>query len=53
VPAQTAIRRVLWAANVRTKPLAERIEAAKIGGFTHMSMFPIDYKSMLDQGMTS
>ncbi|WP_438707319.1 sugar phosphate isomerase/epimerase family protein [Tabrizicola sp.] len=37
---------------MRTKPLAERFEAAKTGGFTHMSMFPIDYKTMLDQGMT-
>jgi sugar phosphate isomerase/epimerase len=50
--AQTSPRRVLWAANVRSKPIMERIAAAKAGRFTHMSMFPIDYKLMLDRGMT-
>jgi hypothetical protein len=41
--ARTAVmaeRRVLWAANVRTKPFLERIAAAQEGGFTHMSVFP-------------
>ena len=37
--AAAAPRRVLWAANVRSKPLAERFDAARAGGFTHMSMF--------------
>jgi sugar phosphate isomerase/epimerase len=46
------IRRVFWAANVRSKPFSERLEAAKHGGFSHMSMFPIDYKRMLDDGTT-
>jgi sugar phosphate isomerase/epimerase len=50
--AQNTVRRVLWAANVRSKPFAERVVAARAGGFTHMSMFPIDYKSMLDRGMS-
>lgn len=46
-------RRVLWAANVRNKSLSERLEAAKIGQFTHMSVFPIDYANWVKQGMTS
>ncbi len=50
--AQAAPRRVLWAANVRTKPVPERLAAAAAAGFTHMSMFPIDYRRMLDSGMT-
>jgi sugar phosphate isomerase/epimerase len=49
---QTATRRVLWAANVRNKSLAERIQAAQIGGFTHMSVFPIDYRTWRAQGMS-
>ena len=32
--AQIAPRRVLWAANVRTKPVIERLAAAKAGRFT-------------------
>jgi 4-hydroxyphenylpyruvate dioxygenase len=50
--AQTAPRRVLWAANVRSKPFPERIAAAQAGAFKHMSMFPIDYRRLLDGGMT-
>jgi sugar phosphate isomerase/epimerase len=46
------VRKVLWAANVRNKPLAERFEAARVGGFTHMSMFPIDYQQLLSQGQS-
>ncbi len=46
------LRKVLWAANVRNKPLAERFEAARVGGFTHMSMFPIDYQQLLSNGQT-
>jgi sugar phosphate isomerase/epimerase len=45
-------RKVLWAANVRTKPLPERFEAARVGGFTHMSMFPIDFQQLLSAGQT-
>lgn len=55
-PAQTnqpiSVRKVLWAANVRTKPLADRFEAARVGGFTHMSMFPIDFQQLLSSGQT-
>jgi sugar phosphate isomerase/epimerase len=46
------LRKVLWAANVRNKPLAERFEAARVGGFTHMSMFPIDFQQLLSNGQT-
>jgi sugar phosphate isomerase/epimerase len=52
VAAQSPVRRVLWAANVRAKPFPERVAAAKAGRFTHMSMFPIDFKVMLDRGMS-
>jgi sugar phosphate isomerase/epimerase len=45
-------RHTLWAATVRTKTLAERIEAAKAGGFSSMSAFPIDIKNWGDAGMT-
>lgn len=45
-------RRVLWAANVRTKPLSERLIAAAEGGFDAMSVFPIDYKTWRDGGMS-
>jgi sugar phosphate isomerase/epimerase len=46
------VRKVLWAANVRTKPLTERLIAAKIGGFTHISIFPIDYRTWRNQGVS-
>ena len=46
------VRKVLWAANVRNKPLAKRFEAARVGGFTHMSMFPIDYQQLRSQGQS-
>jgi sugar phosphate isomerase/epimerase len=44
---------VLWAANVRSKPLAERLVAAQTGGFTHMSVFPVDYRGWRSQGMSA
>jgi len=47
------IRRVLWAANVRNKPFEERLTAARIGGFTHMSVFPIDWRGWTHQGLTA
>jgi sugar phosphate isomerase/epimerase len=46
-------RKVLWAANVRNKSLVERLTAAQIGGFTHMSVFPIDYRGWRSQGMSA
>lgn len=49
--ATTIERRVLWAATVRTKPFLERIAAAQEGGFTHMSVFPIDYRFWTEQGL--
>jgi sugar phosphate isomerase/epimerase len=46
-------RKVLWAANVRSKPFGERVEAARVGGFTHMSVFPIDWRKWTTQdGLT-
>jgi sugar phosphate isomerase/epimerase len=45
-------RRVLWAANVRTKSLADRLIAARAGNFTHMSVFPIDWQSWRDSGLS-
>jgi sugar phosphate isomerase/epimerase len=49
-PAPT--RRVLWAANVRTKSLADRLIAARAGNFTHMSIFPIDWQSWRNSGLS-
>jgi sugar phosphate isomerase/epimerase len=46
-------RKVLWAANVRSKPLAERLVAAQLGGFTHMSVFPIDYRGWRNGGLSA
>lgn len=51
--ASASPRRVLWAANVRNKSLPDRLRAALAGGFTHMSVFPIDYASWRKQGMSS
>lgn len=52
-PAKTvAPRRVLWAANVRNKSLPERFEAAQAGNFTHLSMFPVDYRALLASGQS-
>jgi sugar phosphate isomerase/epimerase len=53
VPGPAAVRRVLWAANVRNKSLADRIVAAQVGGFTHMSLFPIDYRVWRQQGLSA
>ena len=44
--------RVLWCATVRNKPLPERVKAAQAGGFTQMSIFPADYKSFRDSGLS-
>jgi sugar phosphate isomerase/epimerase len=48
----TTHRRVLWAANVRTKGFEERLAAVQAGNFTHMSVFPIDYRGWIAQGLT-
>jgi 4-hydroxyphenylpyruvate dioxygenase len=45
------MRRVLWAANVRSKPFAERLAAAVAGGFTEMSIFPLDVRRFADAGL--
>lgn len=45
-------RRVMWAASVRTKSLGERLTAAKLGRFDAMSVFPIDYVSWRNGGLT-
>jgi sugar phosphate isomerase/epimerase len=52
-PPPASVRRVLWAANVRNKSLADRIVAAQVGGFTHMSLFPIDYRTWRQQGLSA
>lgn len=44
-------RKVPWAANVRSKSLAGRLAAAQAGGFTQMSVFPIDYRGWRSQSM--
>jgi sugar phosphate isomerase/epimerase len=46
-------RRVLWAANVRTKPLADRLAAARAGGFTHFSIFPVDWQGWRQSGVSA
>ena len=51
--AQSIPRRVLWAANVRTKTLPERLEAAQAGRFDAMSVFPIDYKGWRASGLSA
>jgi sugar phosphate isomerase/epimerase len=44
-------RRVMWAASVRNKSLDQRLEAAKLGRFDAMSVFPIDFKGWQASGM--
>jgi len=44
-------RQLFWAANVRTKPFAERLDAAIAGGFREMSIFPIDVQTFADAGL--
>jgi sugar phosphate isomerase/epimerase len=51
MPHHAGTRRVFWAANVRTKPFAERLAAAVAGGFAEMSIFPIDVKTFADGGL--
>lgn len=42
----------LWAGTVRTKSFQERFKAAQVGGFTEMSVFPIDIKVWENEGKT-
>lgn len=51
--ANTSKRRVLWAANVRNKSLDDRLLAANEGNFDTMSVFPIDFKTWRDQGLSN
>lgn len=51
--ASTGERRVLWAANVRTKSLEDRLIAANEGAFDAMSVFPIDFKTWREAGMST
>jgi sugar phosphate isomerase/epimerase len=50
--AQTRARRVMWAASVRTKSLDQRLQAATLGRFDAMSVFPIDYKGWQSSGLS-
>jgi 4-hydroxyphenylpyruvate dioxygenase len=43
----------LWCATVRDKSFEERIEAAQAGGFPAMSMFPIDYHTYTNAGLST
>jgi sugar phosphate isomerase/epimerase len=49
---QKKARRVMWAASVRTKSLDQRLQAAKLGRFDAMSVFPIDYKGWQSSGLS-
>jgi sugar phosphate isomerase/epimerase len=49
--AQTKARRVMWAASVRNKSLDQRLEAAKLGRFDAMSVFPIDFRGWQASGL--
>lgn len=51
--ANTTQRRVLWAANVRSKSLDERLVAANEGDFSAMSVFPVDFKSWREGGLSN
>jgi sugar phosphate isomerase/epimerase len=46
-------REVMWAANVRSKPFIERVDAAARAGFTHISVFPIDWRGWKAAGLTA
>lgn len=48
----SARNKIFWAANVRTKSFKERLEAAAAGGFSEMSIFPIDVKHFTSTGVT-
>lgn len=43
---------LLWCATVRKKPFAERVKAAKAAGFSAMTLFPLDYKNTIEQGLS-
>ena len=46
----TTQKLMLWAATVRNKSFAERIKAAQAGGFSSMSMSPLDYQIFTESG---
>ena len=46
----TPSTRLFWAANVRTKPFAERIAAAAAHGYDAVSLFPLDVRQAADGG---
>jgi sugar phosphate isomerase/epimerase len=45
------IRRVLWSASLRTKSLDERLAAAQAGDFSHISIFPVDWRQWKADGL--
>ncbi len=46
-------RLVLWAANLRTKSFADRLDAAVAAGYQEMSIFQIDVQSFGEQGVNA
>ena len=44
---------MLWCATVRNKSFEERIEAAQAGDFPAMSMFPTDYHTYTNEGLSA
>ena len=44
---------MLWCATVRNKSFEERIEAAQAGDFPAMSMFPTDYHTYMNEGLSA
>jgi sugar phosphate isomerase/epimerase len=47
------MRKVMWAANVRTKSFEDRLLIAQKSEYKFMSLFPIDYKNLIDQGYST
>lgn len=43
----------MWAANVRTKSFEDRLLIAQKSGYNFISLFPIDYKTLIDQGYST
>lgn len=42
---------MLWAGTVRNKPFEERLNAARAGGFSGMSLSPLDYQRFVSEGL--
>lgn len=49
----TSPRKVMWAAAMMTRPLAERLEALATSGFTAMSVFPADMRRWNNEGISN